>query len=256
MDLLVLTQHWRLIPLMEGTGKTHMAVDRWLLHQHQQGYLPPALRFYTWSPPAISLGYHQRRWPEAWTNLAWQGEKVDLVRRPSGGRAVLHQGDLTYALITSGIAGNRLQAYQRVCQFLIDGFQALGIPLGFGDAGRSYRDNPNCFGTATGADLVLLENLAYKVIGSAQLWSEGCLLQHGSIRLQPDWDLHQQVFGQPEVPAQLPEPLASLAKEQSHKRITETLTSAAEACFNACFEVKPLAHWEVEQALEMFPPAI
>ncbi|HEY9760980.1 MAG TPA: lipoate--protein ligase family protein [Trichocoleus sp.] len=247
-----MTQHWRLIPLAEGTGKTHMAVDRWLLHQHQQGHLPSILRFYTWDPPAISLGYHQQRWPEKWSDLTWQNQRIDLVRRPSGGRAVLHQGDLTYALVTSGIPGNRLQAYHWVCQFLINGFQALGIPLTFGEVGRSYRHNPNCFETATGADLVLAENPAYKLIGSAQLWSERCLLQHGSIRLQPDWGLYQQVFGQLELfPAQVPEPLAGLATGQ-HQRIVEALTTAATVCFKACFEVKPLTTWEIEQALDLF----
>lgn len=234
-----------------------MAVDRWLLHQHQQGHLPSTLRFYTWSPPAISLGYHQRRWPEEWSDLTWQGQQLDLVRRPSGGRAVLHQGDLTYALITSGISGNRLQAYHQVCQFLINGFQALGITLAFGEVGRSYKHNPNCFGIATGADLVLAENPAYKLIGSAQLWSEGCLLQHGSIRLHPDWGLYQQVFSQLEsFPPEFPSSIAELIVEEQHQRIVAALTTAAEARFGACCKVQPLAAWEIEQALEQFPAVV
>ncbi|NET94512.1 MAG: lipoate--protein ligase family protein, partial [Okeania sp. SIO1H2] len=76
---------WRLIPLLTTTGKLQMAIDEWLLHQHLQGNIPPTLRFYTWQPVAISLGYHQRRYPEYWQNLTWQGKPIDIVHRPTGG---------------------------------------------------------------------------------------------------------------------------------------------------------------------------
>ncbi|HEY9649888.1 MAG TPA: lipoate--protein ligase family protein, partial [Coleofasciculaceae cyanobacterium] len=79
-----------------------MAIDQWLLEQHRIGNHPPVVRFYTWASPTISLGYHQRRWPVFWQQLTWQGIPLDLVRRPTGGRAVLHQGDLTYMVVTSG----------------------------------------------------------------------------------------------------------------------------------------------------------
>jgi lipoate-protein ligase A len=85
---------WRLIPLVSASGSVQMAIDQWLLEQHLAGQIPPTLRFYTWQPAAISLGYHQRRWPEFWQELSWRGIPVELVRRPSGGRAVLHQGEL------------------------------------------------------------------------------------------------------------------------------------------------------------------
>lgn len=173
-----------------------MAIDQWLLEEHRQGKHPPTLRFYTWLPVAISLGYHQRRYPEFWQTLTWQGKAVDLVRRPSGGRAVLHQGDLTYAVVTSGLSGNRIQDYQTICEFLIRGWRSLGVELGFGNAGRgyihSYVHNPNCFGTATVADLVLADGT--KLIGSAQLRRDQAILQHGSMRLTPDRGLFEQVF--------------------------------------------------------------
>ena len=144
-----------------------MAIDRWLVEQHKLGLHPPTLRFYTWSPVAISLGYHQSKFPPHWQQITWNGQLVDLVRRPTGGRAVLHQGDLTYAVVTSGLNGNRTQVYQQLCEFLIAGWQSLGIELQYGVAGRGYIHNPNCFGTATGADLVLPDG--NKLIGSAQL---------------------------------------------------------------------------------------
>ncbi len=142
-----------------------MAIDTWLFEQYCEGSQPPILRFYTWEPAAISLGYHQSRYPAEWQDLRWQGRLLDIVRRPSGGRAVLHQGDLTYAVITSGM-GNRMQAYRSICEFLIQGWRSLNVSLDYGQPGRGYIHNPNCFGTATAADLVTPGGT--KLIGSAQ----------------------------------------------------------------------------------------
>jgi lipoate---protein ligase len=88
-------QQWRLMPMVRGSGALQMAIDRWLLDQCTHHKHPPTLRFYTWSPAAISLGRLQKQWPDHWHNLAWQGQPIDIVRRPTGGRAVLHAGDLT-----------------------------------------------------------------------------------------------------------------------------------------------------------------
>jgi lipoate-protein ligase A len=241
----VVKQVWRLIPCFAAAGKIQMAVDRWLLEQHQSGKHPSTLRFYTWSPPAISLGYHQKKYPEFWQNLtinsSVQDDKLDLVRRPSGGRAVLHQGDLTYAVITSGIPGSRLQAYARICEFLIEGWRSLGVELSYGQAGRGYIHNPNCFGTATGADLVL--NDGSKLIGSAQLRKGEAILQHGSILLNPDADLFEQVFGKGTFTAvKLPESL-------DQETIINALIDAACNIFSMQVELKPFSDNEWEDIL-------
>ncbi len=229
-------QVWRLIPFIAATGNVQMAIDRWLLSQHQSGQHPPSLRFYAWSPSAISLGYHQRQYPEYWQHLTWQGEKLDLVRRPTGGRAVLHQGDLTYAVVTSGLIGSRLQAYQKICEFLIQGWRSLGVELHYGTDGRGYIHNPNCFGTATGADLILPDGA--KLIGSAQLRRGGVILQHGSIRLQPDADLFAEVFGAESLTkVQLPQNL-------SVEQIITALIAAASDRFNMQVVIQPLSENE------------
>jgi lipoate-protein ligase A len=229
-------QTWRLIPLLQAEGQFHMALDAWLLDQHQRGLHPPTLRFYTWYPAAISLGYHQRQWAEHWQNLTWQGIPLDLVRRPTGGRAVLHQGDLTYAVITSGLAGKRVQVYQAICSFLIQGWRSLGVNLHYGQAGRGYIHNPNCFGTATGADL-LTEDGA-KLIGSAQLYRNGAILQHGSVRLNQDADLFRQVF---RVEAGLPKLPFNATHEGAVDQVMAALIDAATECFGAQFQVQPLS---------------
>lgn len=240
-----MTQIWRLIPLLDAPGWVQMAIDSWLLKQHQLGLHPSTLRFYTWSPPAISLGYHQSSYPEHWQHLTWQGVPVDLVRRPTGGRAVLHQGDLTYAVVTSGINGNRIQVYQKICKFLIQGWLRLGVQLHYGIAGRGYIQNPNCFGTATGADLVLADNS--KLIGSAQLRRGKAILQHGSMRLQSDGELFTQVFGAESFSLiQLP---FSQRGEALIQKVIEALIAAANDCFRIQLVLQPLSELEWENIL-------
>lgn len=224
---------WRQIPLIKAPGQVQMAIDSWLLQQHILGNHPPTLRFYTWSPPAISLGYHQHNYPENWRNITWQGEKLDLVRRPSGGRAVLHQGDLTYSVVISGLKGTRVEAYQQICEFLIQGFASLGLNLDYGNAGRGYIHNPNCFATATGADLVTVDGA--KLIGSAQLRKGSAILQHGSIRLNQDKKLFTEVFGveaqNKDINLEHLEHLENLGKA-SIPVITDALVAAARKCFD------------------------
>ncbi|MGB3295672.1 MAG: lipoate--protein ligase family protein [Phormidesmis sp.] len=242
--------NWRLIPLYEGTGAEQMAVDSWLLDQHVKGLQPPSLRFYTWRSPTLSLGYHQRQFPESWRSLYWQGQPIDLVRRPTGGRAVLHQGDLTYALVNSGLTGSRRDVYQQLCQFLIEGWRRLGIDLTFGSAERSYRHNPNCFGTATAADLVMDDG--YKLIGSAQVYRNDCVLQHGSIRLHPSSELFEKVFGEKIPSPRLPKHLQGVGVTG----IAQTLAEAASTTFNVCFQTRPLAPDERQSALTACLPTL
>ena len=245
------TQAWRLIPLIETSGEVQMAIDRWLLEQHLSGKHPPTLRFYTWSSPTISLGYHQKQYPQHWQNLTWEGRKLDLVRRPTGGRAVLHQGDLTYAVVTSGLPGSRIKAYQKICEFLIQGWRNLGVDLHYGTAGRGYIHNPNCFGTATSADLLLPDKT--KFIGSAQLRRGNVILQHGSIRLQPEPELFAQVFGMKSfTTAELPDSLKVQKinfETINLEKIIDVLVDAAINCFEINLEVNPLSELEWQNIL-------
>lgn len=241
---------WRLIPILDAPGQWQMAIDSWLLERHLSGLHPPTLRFYTWSPPAISLGYHQRRYPDFWEDLTWQGKPLDLVRRPTGGRAVLHQGDLTYAVIGSGFKGTRIEVYEYICQFLIEGWRKLGVDLHYGSAGKGYIHNPNCFGTATGADLVLADET--KLIGSAQLKRGNAVLQHGSMRLHPDPDLFKLVFGESELGGvelgrRLPQ---GDSAERSHLEVISALIEAASSSFGIEFITKPLSEAEMDEVVQ------
>ena len=214
-----------------------MAIDNWLLEQHRQGKHPPTIRFYTWNPGAISLGYHQQNYPQFWQQLP-----LDLVRRPTGGKAVLHQGDLTYAVITSRVAGKRKEVYQYICQFLINGWRSLGVNLSYGTATTEYADYHNCFATATGADLIT-EN-GKKAIGSAQLRRRNAILQHGSMNLQNNQELFIKIFNEPP-----PQNLLTIIPSSENKtivKIAEALTDAAKDWFKINIVLQPLskAEWQ------------
>lgn len=219
-----------------------MALDTWLLEGHRQGQHPPTLRFYTWSSPTISLGYHQRRYPAHWCDLRWNDAPVELVGRPTGGRAVLHGEDLTYSLVSSGWKGDRAQVYRQLCGFLIAGWRSLGVLLHFGERDRgSYMRRASCFATATGADL--LTATGEKLIGSAQLWRGHAVLQQGSMQLQPNLALQKTVFGIAEAAPELP---WQNWGEHPRDRIVSQLVRAAEDEFKIEFDVRPLSQAECQ----------
>lgn len=202
-----------------------MALDCDLLTRVIQGQQRPLLRFYQWQPVTISLGYHQRHYPDAWRDLTWQGQPIPLVRRPTGGRAVLHQGDLCYSLILPAHTTKRRRMYEYCCEFLVQGWRSLGIPLTYGTGKRGYIHHPSCFSTATAADLVM--PTGQKLIGSAQLWREGVVLQQGSIVLNQDDALFADVFGEKQETVAIAYPISD---------IIQAMKTAAAEHFDIQFE--------------------
>jgi lipoate-protein ligase A len=234
---------WRFIPLVTTHGRLQMAIDEWLLRQHQLNNHPSTLRFYIWNPSAISLGVSQKNhFPKHWHNLIYEGKPLDLVKRPSGGRGVLHQGDLTYAVITSHLDGNLDQVYRQICQFLILGWQKLGVNLYFGQPEKQYLQSPNCFKLATNADLV--DSQGNKFIGSAQLKKGKFTLQHGSMMLKPNIELFERVFNT------LP-PKVIIPQFLSLDKIITTLTEAATESFNCQFAIQPLSEEEIKEIQQL-----
>lgn len=217
-----------------------MDLDNSLLDDHSQNpHSSSILRFYRWTPPAISLGFHQKQYPDRWNAIA-EEQHLDIVRRPSGGRAVLHKGDLTYAVITSTNTDennpdankrSHREVYEYICEFLIQGFAELGISLTYGQSGRGYIHNPSCFSTATNADLVISDGR--KLIGSAQVYRHNSVLQHGSIAIAPDHKLLTELF-QTDVPIV---GYQELIQNQQHENLIieliEVLSKAARKHFQA-----------------------
>ena len=182
----------RLIPALAGQGPEHMAFDALLLEHCQSTNNPgPVLRFYLWEGSWLSLGRHQTPWSNHWLNLVRNG-RLNVVRRPSGGGAVLHGGGLTYALIWPDPPRQRREAYRRVNAWITAGLARLDLELYPGDD-PALTGSQNCFASATTADLV--DPSGHKRIGSAQFWQRGHLLQHGEIPLAPSPQLWHEVFG-------------------------------------------------------------
>nr|MDZ8007828.1 biotin/lipoate A/B protein ligase family protein [Nostoc sp. DedSLP05]MDZ8097783.1 biotin/lipoate A/B protein ligase family protein [Nostoc sp. DedSLP01] len=233
--------------MLQASGGVQMAIDAWLFKQCENGQHRPSLRFYTWSPYALSLGYLQKQWPAQWHNLTYQGQKLDLVRRPTGGRAVLHQGDLTYALITSASSAKSWGIYENICNFLIQGWQELGIELHYGCAGRGYIHNPSCFNTATAADLVTADGS--KFIGSAQRKGRNSILQHGSMILSTDKGLFEEIF---EQSAPWNTCFCSTQEQDSLiVKIVDTLTQTAKQYFGIELITQPFTEQEWQDILKL-----
>ncbi|ABB57441.1 lipoate--protein ligase family protein [Synechococcus elongatus] len=184
------TLTWQILPWLVAPGDWQMALDDWLLDEVRRDRCPPTFRLFTWQDPGLSLGWHQ--------DPLLVDLDLPIVRRPTGGRAVLHGGDLCYSLVTPApVTGDRRQTYCLLTQFLRSAFQSLGYPLSTG-CDRPDRTAIDCFAHSTVADLQLIDGR--KCIGSAQLWRDRTILQQGSIQLQPP-DCWTQVLGTPSPPA-------------------------------------------------------
>src|SRR6266513_3155541 len=181
---------WRLLVDPPARGSWNMAVDEVLLDGVVAGTAPPTLRFYGWTPPCLSLGYFQ---PFDAVNLdGCRALGVDVVRRPTGGRAILHDRELTYSVVlpasTLGHEGGVLPSYRRLSLALQDGLRRLGITAMLAPesaAGGSPAHGPACFDRPS-AHEILLDGR--KLVGSAQVRRGGALLQHGSILIEPRLD--------------------------------------------------------------------
>lgn len=174
---------WRFLDTGALSPACNMAIDRALLALHAQGKSPPTLRLYQWRPPAVSLGYFQKRHDldlEACRRLGFE-----VVRRPTGGRAVLHLDDLTYAVIAGtaeGMPSAVTAAYHLIAQGLLQAFRLLGIEAKMGRAQGEAQSTDICF-LRGGRGVIVYQKK--KLVGSAQTWHGSSLLQHGSIIVRP-----------------------------------------------------------------------
>ena len=180
---------WRLISFKRLNAFENMAIDEAIFRENQRTDTPPTLRFYSWSPPSVSLGYFQATWKEVNVE-ACRRYSVDIVRRPTGGKAVLHENDLTYAVIASErnplFPPDILGTYKVISGCIARGLSELGIETEMEGNGRSYQDDSlkaACFSSPSRYELLAKKK---KICGSAQLRSKGIFLQHGSILVDFD----------------------------------------------------------------------
>ncbi len=185
---------WRLVLAESSDGASNMAVDEALLESYVPGFepLPPTLRLYSWSPPTLSLG---RRQPAAGAHDAayLEAAGIGLVRRATGGRAVLHEHERTYSvtgcLRRPPFEGGVLETYRRITEALVEALRILGVDAEGLEPGRGAAADPGPFGPPVCFDRTGAHEIAAggrKLVGSAQLRRRGAFLQHGSILLRSD----------------------------------------------------------------------
>ncbi|RLC86950.1 MAG: hypothetical protein DRI79_09275, partial [Chloroflexi bacterium] len=167
-----------------------MAVDEAILRAVAAGLVPPTLRLYAWEPPCLSLGRAQ---PLADVDReAVQAAGFNLVRRPTGGRAILHVDELTYSVVAPQgeprVTGGIVESYRRLSAGLVHGLERLGMaglvadrrappsPTGRGGTGVCFEVPSDYEITAGGR----------KLVGSAQMRAQSVVLQHGAVPLHGD----------------------------------------------------------------------
>jgi lipoate-protein ligase A len=193
---------WRFLDTGGMSGALNMAVDQAILGLHANGKSPPTLRVYQWTPPAVSLGFCQKNHNLDMAVCRRLG--IEVVRRPSGGRAVLHLGDLTYAVIAGtadGMPSAVTAAYRLICDGLLQGFRLLGIDAAMGRGVMKPPQHEICFLRGTLGSIMHRER---KFVGSAQTWHASSMLQHGSIILVPQIEALVSLWpGSADSPAEL-----------------------------------------------------
>ncbi|CAG7624438.1 Octanoyltransferase LipM [Paenibacillus solanacearum] len=190
-----MTEQWRFIYSGQCSPEYNMAVDEAILTAHSEGKVPPTVRFYGWNPATLSVGYFQKANDEV-DFEALEREGIGFVRRATGGRAVLHDRELTYSIIVSesypGIPRSVTEAYRVLSEGLLLGFRKLGlaadmVQLVNEEEKEKYASmgSAACFDSPSWYELVVEGR---KVAGSAQTRQKGVVLQHGSILLDLDAD--------------------------------------------------------------------
>ncbi len=203
---------WRLIKTPPAHGTWNMAVDEAVLEAVGKGTVPPTLRLYAWESPCLSLGYAQSVADVSLEDLTSQG--WELVRRPTGGRAILHTDELTYSVIgphdDPHLAGGILESYSNLSRALLSALHVLGIPAeaqessaGPGaspiEKGEEMNKNPVCFEIPSNYEITANGK---KLVGSAQARRKEGVLQHGSLPLCGDLTRVVQVLKFPDTRAQ------------------------------------------------------
>jgi len=188
-----ITQVWRLLDSGPSSGAENMRIDERLLREASDGEIVPTLRFYTWDPPAVSLGRFQEE-RTAVNAEACKRLGVGIVRRTTGGRAVLHHRELTYSIVSRTdnplFPKSVLGAYKVIATGLQACLLNLGIqadivsrPSRHAVSSPRHPKDPACFSSPSWYEIVADNR---KIVGSAQRRLPGAFLQHGSILIDHD----------------------------------------------------------------------
>jgi lipoate-protein ligase A len=216
-----MTDPWRLLITPPARGAWNMAVDEAILAAAGSGQSLPTLRLYAWNPPCLSLGYAQSYQDVDLARLKANGWEV--VRRATGGRAILHTDELTYSVTAPPdeprVQGSVLESYHRLAKALVFAVHALGLPVEMEEhaAPASAASGPVCFEVPSAYEIVVNGK---KLIGSAQARKKEGVLQHGTFPLSGDLTRITEALVFPDEPARA----AAAQKLLSRATTAETVT--------------------------------
>ncbi len=190
-------------------GDVNMALD--VILGELSLKMGPILRVYSWERPTLSLGRHQRESDVDFEALNELG--IGCVRRPSGGRAVLHFHEVTYSVAfprwSEEYSMKTMELYRMISGVLMEGLKKLGFEVEM-DSGRGWMPkNPSCFSSGARGEIKIDGK---KVVGSAQFRTEDFVLQHGSILLRGEWGLLSAVLSSHPSPVDLSKSAVGLAE--------------------------------------------
>lgn len=217
---------WRLYVTEPLDAADNMALDEALLLRARASD-ECVLRVYAWAAPALSLGRHQRA-VGIFDRSRLDDAGVSLVRRLTGGRAVLHHREVTYSVTAPANSGDTLRrSYAAINAILLDALRRLGVSAALADAAEARFPSPGsapCFELPAAGEIVLGRR---KLIGSAQLRDGGAFLQHGSILIDDDQGRVSELTTEP-IPASAP---AATLREAMGR--VPSLHDVADALFSA-----------------------
>ena len=222
---------WRLLVTEPCDGALNMAIDEALWRGRQAGASPPTLRFYAWSPPTVSLGYGQRLDRDVDVE-ACRRLGIGIVRRPTGGSAIYHDGperELTYSVVATagdlGVGPDLLESYRWIGRALLRGLNGLGaraemVPI----ASASGLSPAFCFARTGSFEI---EAGGRKLVGSAQRRQGTSFLQHGAVLLGVDAPRLRALFPTTRDPlASMTTLEAALGRRPSFEEVAAALAEA------------------------------
>src|SRR6185436_16561660 len=235
--------HWSLLVTPPLTGAENMALDEALLERASASG-SAVLRVYTWSKPTISFGRNQAA-RGTYDPRRARERGIAVVRRPTGGRSLLHHREITYSVTAPAtLAGSLRESYERINRLLVGGLMRLGVSVEIA-APRERSLPPSaapCFERPAAGELVVDDR---KLVGSAQWRDEGAMLQHGSILVEDDQSLVSALA----TDVAEPRPAATLKDSLGR---TPSVDEVASAMFDAVHELEcPTANVvDVDAALD------
>lgn len=254
-------RQWRLTYNYAALGACNMSRDEAILAAVSSGAAPPTLRLYGWQPPCLSLGYGQRSRDADTEHLAKYG--WEIVRRPTGGSAILHADELTYSLalpIDHPLArGSVVESYERISAALLLALKRLGAHVEADHAGtESKLPNPVCFVTPSHYEITVG---ARKLVGSAQVRRQRGILQHGTLPLTGDITRICDALAYPDeaardaakaqVRASATTLEAVLGRVVDWQTAAETVAQGFAEAFNVVFQHADLTPAELSHAAEL-----